>query len=365
MAYRKLFYQIIVFFLLLITPALALADMGTPVILKGFVHLLFGNLLIGILEGLLIVFLFNTERKRTIRIMILANYATMLTGVIILSYAGGLLHDHIFWKATIYNAREYVAGFFVVTFLITIILEWPFCYWALRGKDKQGQRSLYASIAAQTASYAILIPFYIFGGGTSLYGANISIEPSSYFASDKNAYIYFVSLDDKKLCRINLDGKNLSEVNIPHFSNSKVKLSFKLTADGKYLNLYVNDTLLKVNAIPKIVEKPRELSSIDWTGSFSRYGPAADLRPEGQRDLDVETMSFYGYKGLRVKNKKSGEVLNIGYNELPVTFHAVNATVLPNNQVVFQFGEQIILLDVHAKKLGLITMGHSPVVILN
>ena len=48
---------------------------------------------------------------------------------------------------------------------------------------------------------------------------------------------------------------------------------------------------------------------------------------------------------------------------------ARNATILPGNQVVFQLGEgarsQIMLLDMPTHKLGLITMGEGPALLLH
>lgn len=340
------------FLFLLMLPVSAYADMGTPVMIKGFLHLLIGNLIIGIFEGLLIWKFFKTDRKKTIKIMILANYASMLVGVVILYFVDDFLYSRIFHNATIYNARYYVAGFIAATFILTIILEWPFCFWAIKDKQGRGKRALYASLLVQTVSYVFLVQYYIyFNNYVTLYGNDITIEQSSFFASNKAAHIYFISNDDGQLYRINIDGRNKMKVKLPKYTGGEAELSFQPSVEGTYLDLYLNGVLLKKHILPKV------------EGSDFWHGPAGELRPEGKRVWKIVVTNYWGYKGLRLENNETGGRINFGFNEPGVSLYAHNATVLPGDQVVFQFGEQIVLLDLNTKQLGLITMGHDPVVI--
>jgi hypothetical protein len=41
------------------------------------------------------------------------------------------------------------------------------------------------------------------------------------------------------------------------------------------------------------------------------------------------------------------------------------ATILPSNNVVCELEGQIVLVDLNARKIGFITMGRSPVVVLD
>ena len=148
----------------LLLPANAFADGLSPAAFQGITHLLIGNIVIGVLEGALISFIFKTAIKKTIKIMILANYASMLAVIIIFYLAGNFLPENLFPSATIYNAWTYVGIFIAATFVLTVLLEWPFCLWALKERPGRTRLSLYASVMVQVASYALLVPYYIIGG---------------------------------------------------------------------------------------------------------------------------------------------------------------------------------------------------------
>jgi hypothetical protein len=59
---------------------LVLADAGTPLMWTSMLHLLVGNALIGVGEGLLLVRLFKTSANWTIPVMMAANYFSAWTG---------------------------------------------------------------------------------------------------------------------------------------------------------------------------------------------------------------------------------------------------------------------------------------------
>src|SRR5438094_158845 len=69
--------------LILLAPLHVLADSGTPLLWAGTLHLLLGNLLIGILEGRLLAWLYRLKAPRAIEIMIAANYVSMIAGILI------------------------------------------------------------------------------------------------------------------------------------------------------------------------------------------------------------------------------------------------------------------------------------------
>jgi hypothetical protein len=48
-----------------------------------------------------------------------------------------------------------------------------------------------------------------------------------------------------------------------------------------------------------------------------------------------------------------------------ISWFMKNVTILPEDQVVFQMGEQIVLLDLNSRKIGFISKGIGPVVVYN
>src|SRR5262249_284540 len=61
-------------------PAVALANVGTPLMWASAAHLVLGNAIIGLLEGLLLSGLFKLRAARAIGLMIAANYFSAWVG---------------------------------------------------------------------------------------------------------------------------------------------------------------------------------------------------------------------------------------------------------------------------------------------
>src|SRR5262245_548328 len=65
---------------LLSFPSNASANAGTPLMWAGALHLTIGNFFIGILEGLLLGWIFRVPKTRAVRVMIGANYLSAWLG---------------------------------------------------------------------------------------------------------------------------------------------------------------------------------------------------------------------------------------------------------------------------------------------
>ena len=115
-----------VLFLLLI-PKAAYGDMLTPRMQIPKIQLLFGNILLGILEGILISTIFKTPKRKTIKIMIAANYVSMIAGGISQDLMANLLWGSFLRSVDIYNYVKPILFSVVIYWSITILLEWPFC----------------------------------------------------------------------------------------------------------------------------------------------------------------------------------------------------------------------------------------------
>lgn len=102
-------------------PQVASANAGTPLMWAGMLHLVFGNALIGLGEGLLIALVFKRPRARCIGLMIAANYLSAWLGGWAL--VGGIA-TKLDWH--LYNAWRLFWIFVVTTYLMTIFLELPF-----------------------------------------------------------------------------------------------------------------------------------------------------------------------------------------------------------------------------------------------
>src|SRR5262245_20873331 len=95
----------------------ASANAGTPLMWAGAFHLLVGNLIIGVIEGLLLISWFRVPRGHVIGIMMLAKYAS--------AWGGAYLVNAILPRLSLdlTNAWPWFWIMVAVTFGFTLVLE--------------------------------------------------------------------------------------------------------------------------------------------------------------------------------------------------------------------------------------------------
>lgn len=141
-------------------PVFAYANMVTSVVplWVGARNSLIFNALIGILEGVFIAKVFKTRVLKSAGIMLVANYVSTVFGFIGVGVFGGLFSNGPVFQ----NEFLFIGMIFVVSYVITVIVEWPFCFWILAGQENRKIRSFKASILVQTISYVVLIGVYFY-----------------------------------------------------------------------------------------------------------------------------------------------------------------------------------------------------------
>ncbi|MBU2257799.1 MAG: hypothetical protein KJ926_01615, partial [Candidatus Omnitrophica bacterium] len=182
-------------------------------------HMLIGNAIIGIFEGLIIARLFGVRLRRSISIMILANYISMIAGAIGIQPLKNTINNH----ASINNFFPIIIIMLILSYLTTMSIQWFFCFWILKGKEGRGCISLKASIIVNIISYAIFIPFYFSASDISAI-SNMKIEKSPYFLKTNNAWIYFISLKDGALYKIKANGSDKQRIKDTGSTNQDVEL---------------------------------------------------------------------------------------------------------------------------------------------
>jgi hypothetical protein len=147
----------LLFCLVLLAPAPALANMGTPLMWASAFYLLVGNAIIGVLEGLLISKVFRVPKLRAIALLIAGNYVSAWVGAFSLDLRDPVMFA-VFGERLLYNLEWALAASLACAFVLTILLEWPFIAAVLRDQPRFGTRALKASCMVQVASYALLVP---------------------------------------------------------------------------------------------------------------------------------------------------------------------------------------------------------------
>ncbi len=342
----------------------AFANAGTPLMWVGILHLVVGNAVIGIIEGVLISKIFKVRKRRSITIMILANYISMIAGSFIVGFTGRFFSNLL----TIYSIHLFLLASFMVVFLLTVLIEWPFCYWILRVDTVVRKQSFRASLYAQILSYALLIPFYFLASGTSLLW-NVKIQRDLSFART-NPWVYFINENGKSVERIELSGKAKEKV-CDISANSKNARLFAKKAESGSWDLWLKDRKegayieSEVKILDGLSTQMAQLTR--WDGAVIEepdgglnFG-VVDYRKPDDRYWKVRT-GFWAIEGLRANNEKEGKKFYIALETPFVQWYMRNVTILPSDQVVFQIGDQIVLLDIESHKMGLVTKGRGPLV---
>ena len=354
----KLWFTVVV---LTLFPAVAYADVGTPLILAKGLHMLFGNAIIGVAEGLIIASLFRRRRGYCVAIMIAANYFSAWMGGLFLPYT---ITSN--FEIDLYNARRWLWGLVGLTYLATIVLEWPFVALCLRGARGWFLKSIWGSLIVQSASYLLLFGLYWAASGTSLYTNFTVIQPFA-LSLPKDVTLYYIATNDNYVCAADFsDGKTTHIFELkPSQDRRRLMMRQSETADGRW-NLIVGSNTQDPSPSDKTVLSKLKCDVAQparaWLGSF--YG--GDV-PRFRVDKSGWQFRFgWVAGGLYGENTKTGVRLDVSLETPFLQWRVGSPTQLPGGRVIFQLGEdQICILDPSDRTIALLAKGHWPVITIN
>lgn len=340
-------------------PAVAFADGGTPLLWTGSFHLLLGNFLIGCLEGALLARVFKVKKTKAVPIMILANYVSMALGYALTHPLYAFLFQRGPETAPLYKVPGIIWEMWVISFLLTVAIEWPFCLWLMRGAKNAAIRSIGASLLAQVASYLIIVPIYISVSRMDLY-KTLKVDPSLAASTMIQGSAYYLSPDWKKICMINLNGMNGRDLQVKDNGKYDGGLELRKGTDPEHWDLVSEHGMDKFSLLISGIEGDATAG-----GEKGRYRyPADDLRRPGNHDWEVRACRNPFDNGVSAYNSRTKDSITT-FIESPFTFWgASQPTVLPGDRVIFELSGQIVIMDLSRHTIGFMAYGHSPVVIL-
>lgn len=346
----------------------------------GMLHLVVLNFFIGILEAAVLVKVFGLPKFKAETALIPANYFSMIVGWLLLRAAWTPLERLLPGSAPLYKGAALLMILGIASWVLSIILEWPFCALAMRripnhsGRSRW-QQSLRASVIAQTVSYALLVPFYLLVSPISLY-TRAKIEHSLAFVRPPLAMVYYISPQDGAVWRIRTDGTGRTKVVDAHIKDTDARLS--LMDNGGSCDLMVVQPsqdpryrLLISGMGPGCTASATPMNQQPDT--WFSFGKPTDLRPKNQREWTAE-VGFWANEGITVRRGAAPQfwdkqpVYTLAFETPFEQWFCRNATVLPNDQVVYQLGinksnSQIVILNMRTRQLGFLVMGQGPVVL--
>lgn len=366
------------FAIMCILPLSAQANSGTPLMLATGLHLVFGNLLIGTLEGVLLAFVFKQSYVKCAGWMILANYISALVGYYgldVFLQSGIDLH--------LYNVERWQWVMAGVSYVLTLVLEWPFVAFCLRRKPAWFKQSLMGTLLTQTTSYLLLFGWYWLASANSMLTRAMVVSPSE-ITTPANVVMAYIAQRDGDVYQRRLSAGDETRLLSLHSSNRYDRVCI---ANGPS-NSVPNHIVVRVQPgseetarlIPitlsgiEQIEYPTDNSQIelfdaynilqDAYGLFPTYWELPRLAQATNSDWRFR-FDVYPFEGLEARNTKTKAFFRIAL-EMPIARWEVrNATHLPGDQVLFQLGDsQICLFDKSSGKLAVIARGRGPIALL-
>lgn len=297
---------------LLLLPRSAVANMGTPLMWASGLHLLFGNAIIGIIEGALLARIWRVKRAWSVPLMVAGNYVAWWGGLVAMSAFARLI-DLALGAVPLLHVRRAIALTIAMAFLGSVVVEAPFALAALVRRARRqdfvrlsAARLAFGLIAPQVATYALLVCWYGLASVTSV--LHVPVDQRMR-AEAPPAWVYFKD------------------------------------ASGGAKRILVGDGEAEPASYPEVVEKHHGMQARSLDPSSPWQVSAGGWAAEGIRARHANRM-----------------IVRLALETPSISWHAIDATLLPGGYVVFQLGKQIVLLRLERPTLAFLTMGSKPYV---
>jgi hypothetical protein len=347
-------------------PSTASANAGTPLMWASMLHLVFGNAIIGLIEGLLLAWLFKCSKRKSILILIAANYAS--------AWAGGFLVAEFLPSQvdiTIQNIQSWFLAFVVVAFVVTLLIEFVFFWFALGSPEHRLRRTVTATLTVNGISYALLFGWYWIASGTSML-TQLEVVSVYEMKLPEPYALYYLSPEGDQIIRIDPTKpsfkETISKVTAHHRND---RLFARPREDSGFdLFVYLDSEDRGAETESRILEDFSEKAPVERRiaeghsdkveGSWFNFGPVPTIGPASKWAFRT---GFWPAEGISGKNEKTGKKVHYAL-ELPFAAWPVrNATQIAGDFVITQLGDdQICLMNLEAGKIALVARGRGPVV---
>jgi len=280
------------------------ADAGTALMWLGTGHLLLGNLLIGLAEWGLLVWLAGQRRRPSgwsAFAIVAGNYVSAWAGVFLIQGAfeprigSGIarLIAHYF-PQPLYQATQIIALSWLCFFVLTVIIEWGFVHWGMAAGETQpprARRSFRNTVIVNVASYAVLTCMYLVVSPTSL-ATQVRPDPSLGFMRNVQATVYYLG-NDGDVYSVRSNGSQRRKVASLSGADKRHRLALLLNESTGTVDVVSGwpPALPQPTTLPRSVGRAVAFPDVAPAGSQRQAGPERPLydgRPNSRgRALDL------------------------------------------------------------------------------
>ena len=342
-------------FAVVYSPTSALADVGTPLVWGSALHLLLGNAAIGVFEGWLLARYLKLPWPRPVWPLILANYFSAWLGTLLLPF----LFDR--YATDIYVVGRVIGALIFLSFVLTLVIEWPFVYRAIPKGRLRLQQSLLGSLVIQSASYVVLFGTYFALSGTSLL-TKFDRVPTDQLSLPAGVQVLSISQADG---------------NVYSFTSATApdRKVFQLGSTNVWDRLGLRDSLESTNAwdliafrdrledgrvvVPQITSDDR-ISAVDASFLNRYYGWG--IRPHQIDEATNSTwrFSWAHWPDVGMWARRGNEQVRLALGTPFGGWSPLRLVHLPGDLAILQLGTaQVCLVDMPHRKIALLRRGYG------
>ena len=323
---------------------------------------------------------FRVGYFRALGVMVLANYFSLLCAGLLVGPVTVALGDAMFRGPRLVHLVHLLALAVPVSFVLTVVFEWPLCVWLMRGRPRRVVTGLLFCVVSQVVTYAMLAPFHM-GVADHMRREIGAVAAHTRGARNADATVYYLDNERGDLWSIRLDGADRQRVCAAGETDEEAVLFPKRTAAG--VRLFVGNSAngawqeRDLAALPADVcartairrsgvrMNLEEMSFRDWN---DRYG--FDMRSDDDKhacDAEVKLLRLGVWcpRPLDEVHRPLTSDRDVRY-QTPFRVYWWSAlNLLPRNEAVAQVDGQVVLVDLEGPVTRFLVEGHSPFVVLS
>lgn len=350
---RRSGLPLVVAIAIVLWPVSALADAGTPLVLGMAFHLILGNAVLGLLEGWLLARAFGLCARRCIWWLIGANYLSAWCGMMLM----GFLFAR--YATDIYSGLRTTWWLVAGTYVLTLILEWPFIAACFRGTRDWLRASLKGSFLVQSASYVFLFGGYWLLSGTSLYTSMNVVAPEQ-ITPPPGVVMFFIAPSDGDVYRAELTGSaemKIAELDSTNLWRDHLELRVSLE-DTNYWDLAVVGDLGEAKVVWSRISSQRQVPPKQaWsTIQYNSWGTAFQV---GEAMNSPWQLRWAHWPDVGMWARNGSRKFRVAYGLPFGGWTPYRVVHLPKDQALLQLDRQICLVDIPSRKIALIKKGYG------
>jgi hypothetical protein len=335
-------------------PVSALADVGTPLVWGTAFHLFLGNALLGLAEGWLLARVFRLSVRSCVWRLVIANYLSAWIGVSLM----GFLFTR--YATDIYTGLQVTWLLVAGTYLLTLIVEWPFVAACFRGTRRWLEASIKGSLLVQSASYLCLFGGYWLLSGTSLY-TTMDVVPPEQITRPPGVVMFFISSMDGDVYRSEMGAAadlKIAELGSTNYWWDHLELRTSVVHSNFWDLAAVLESDEAQIVLPQISSQELIPAKQAWRTS-QYYGWGVGAFQAGDATNSTWSLGWAHWPDVGMWARDGSRTLRIAYGIPFGGWTPYRVVHLPNDKALLQLDQQICLVDLAHKKIALLRKGYG------